>query len=259
MEANELGAGMPGATRPEETAAPKQAKMQATQPKGSEGGFLVLNLKEQAQVETIVETFIPTDENGPGAKEAGVVYFIDKQLATQYGYNGAMYMKEPFIMPNQEHEINVNGIKYSKGSATARVESGARYQYPMLLRFFWRKGLEAFDAYCKGTYGDSFEKLPKKKKIQALSDLFDNKPTEFKNIIPRDFFYELFFMSWSGFLMDPIYGGNQNKVGWEYTGFAGLACAKDANKAMALMVADKPTRLEPVSLSEYQKFLKGGK
>src|ERR1700759_1768758 len=28
---------------------------------------------------------IPTDANGPGATEAGVVYFIDRQLSADYG------------------------------------------------------------------------------------------------------------------------------------------------------------------------------
>src|SRR6266702_4061561 len=43
-------------------------------------GFISLSITEQSLLEKIVETIIPTDAD-PGAKEAGVIYFIDRQLA----------------------------------------------------------------------------------------------------------------------------------------------------------------------------------
>ena len=42
-------------------------------------GFLTLNpVTELPAVEALAETIIPTDATGPGAKEAGVAYFIDR-------------------------------------------------------------------------------------------------------------------------------------------------------------------------------------
>jgi gluconate 2-dehydrogenase gamma chain len=38
----------------------------------------------------------PSDENGPGAREAGVVIFIDRQLAGPWGRNGHRYTHPPF-------------------------------------------------------------------------------------------------------------------------------------------------------------------
>ena len=64
-----------------------QEQSQVTQ---GQQGFLTLNGTEQAIVEAVAETMIPTDSKGPGAKEAGVVYFIDKQLAGDYGNNTRM-------------------------------------------------------------------------------------------------------------------------------------------------------------------------
>jgi gluconate 2-dehydrogenase gamma chain len=218
-------------------------------------GFLWLSSKEQAQVEAICETIIPSDGNGPGAKEAGVIFFIDRQLAGEYGYNGNMYNKGPFVMPNQQGPITVDGITYSGGSAPARVESGARYQYPMLLKFFWRYSLEALDSYSKSAYGDSFENLSDNDKLLVLSDIYNNVPSSFNNIIPNDFFYEIFFMCWAGYSMDPLYGGNKGKVAWEFTGFAAAANAENTQQARSLMVADKPTRIKSVSLAEYQKSI----
>src|SRR3984893_14060057 len=44
-----------------------------------------LTQPEQAFIEAAVARLIPADELGPGAKEAGVSYFIDQQLAGAYG------------------------------------------------------------------------------------------------------------------------------------------------------------------------------
>jgi len=43
--------------------------------------FSVLNAEEAKEIEAIAAQIIPTDET-PGAREAGVVYFIDRALAT---------------------------------------------------------------------------------------------------------------------------------------------------------------------------------
>src|SRR5207302_9991061 len=52
---------------------------------------------EQTLVEAIVETIIPSDSSGPGAKEAGVIYFIDRQLAADYGQSANMFRDAPHI------------------------------------------------------------------------------------------------------------------------------------------------------------------
>src|ERR1700750_2255704 len=44
------------------------------------GGYLFFTAAEAAVVDAFVERLIPTDELGPGAKDAGVTTFIDRQL-----------------------------------------------------------------------------------------------------------------------------------------------------------------------------------
>ena len=46
---------------------------------------------------------IPTDESGPGATEAGVVIYIDRQLAGPYGRDKYRYTKGPWIKSVAEH------------------------------------------------------------------------------------------------------------------------------------------------------------
>ncbi len=219
--------------------------------------FLALNKNEQAELEAMVETIIPTDSNGPGAKEAGVIFFIDHQLAGEYGHNGRMYMQGPFVMPGQAGPITVNGVTYSDG-VPAQSYPGPAYQYNFLMREFWRNALLAVETYSNSAYGNNIENLSSSQITQALTDLYNNKPatSDFNNIVPQDFFNELIFMTWSGFLMDPIYGGNANMVGWTLTGFTGANRGdsfKEGRNVLTLMVASKPTKWPPHSLAEYEQ------
>ena len=237
-------------------------------------GFVSLSITEHSLLEAIVETIIPSDSNGPGAKEAGVIYFIDRQLAGDYGQSANMFMDGPFILPGQTGSFNVNGrdiynlssltpvsLPYT-GTPSPRVGAGTNYQYPLNLREFWRVGLVALQAYANSSaYGGNFESLSSANQLQLLLDLWANKPTSFGNLKASDFAYELTFMTWAGFLMDPIYGGNQNMVGWTYTGYNGVNFGNFYGEGLdqrTLMVATSPTRLKPASLAQYQQKSAGG-
>ncbi len=225
----------------------------------SQQSFLTLGVNEQKELEAIVETIIPTDQNGPGAKEAGVIFFIDHQLASDYGNNARMYMKGPFVPPGQAGPITVNNVEYAQGTP-AEPYTGPAYQYSLSLREFWRIGLLALQTYSNSAFGKNFEDLSIDQRTQALTDLYNNKPSTISNILPKDFFNEIIFMTWSGFLMDPGYGGNVNMVGWKLTGFTGANMGdafKEGRDVTKLMVASTPTRFPPHSQGEFQKAVGG--
>lgn len=112
-------------------------------------GFLTLNPDERPVVEAIAEAMIPSDNNGPGAKEAGVIYFIDRMLAGSYGKAGNYFMQGPFVLP-QTGSITVQGTDYltgqkkpytySAGTIKPRLQAGTSYQYAFNPREFWRNG-----------------------------------------------------------------------------------------------------------------------
>jgi gluconate 2-dehydrogenase gamma chain len=58
---------------------------------------------EAKVVEAACSRIFPSDESGPGAKEAGVVIFIDRQLAGPYGRDKYRYIKPPFVESMPEH------------------------------------------------------------------------------------------------------------------------------------------------------------
>ncbi|MDA4114303.1 MAG: gluconate 2-dehydrogenase subunit 3 family protein [Thaumarchaeota archaeon] len=219
-------------------------------------GFLTLSVSEQTLLEAVAETIIPTDSNGPGAKEAGAIYFMDRVLAGDYGKNGNVYMQGPFTLSGIAGPVTVEGITYPNGTPVQRVNAGTRYQYQMNIREFFKYGLAALQSYAVSAYGGKFETLSAANQLKALQDVWSGKPTSFNSINPVDFAYELTMLVWCGFLMDPIYGGNQNMVGWVYVGFNGVNTGDFYGEGMTpkqLMVATTPTRLKPASLAQFQK------
>ena len=58
---------------------------------------------EARTVEAACARIIPSDESGPGAKEAGAVIYIDRQLAGPYGTDKYRYTKGPWIESVPEH------------------------------------------------------------------------------------------------------------------------------------------------------------
>jgi len=219
-------------------------------------GFLTLSTTEQTMLAAIAETIIPTDSNGPGANEAGVVYFIDRVLSGDYGKNGNVYMQGQFVQSGLSGPVTVEGVTYSGGTPVQRVTAATRYQYQMSIREFFRYGLAALESYANTAYGGDFEKLSAANQMAALQDLWNNKPTSFAGIKPVDFAYELTMLVWSGFLMDPLYGGNRNMVGWQYVGFNGVNTGNfygEGYTAKQLMVSTTPIPLRPASLAQLQK------
>lgn len=58
---------------------------------------------EARVVQAACERIFPADESGPGATEAGVVIYIDRQLAGPYGRDKYRYTKAPFVESVPEH------------------------------------------------------------------------------------------------------------------------------------------------------------
>jgi gluconate 2-dehydrogenase gamma chain len=59
--------------------------------------------EEARVIQAASERIFPTDDSGPGATEAGVVIYIDHQLASPYGRDKYRYTKGPWIHSIPEH------------------------------------------------------------------------------------------------------------------------------------------------------------
>ena len=59
--------------------------------------------KEARLISAACDRIFPSDESGPGAQEAGVIIYIDHQLAGAYGLDRYRYTKGPFVESVPEH------------------------------------------------------------------------------------------------------------------------------------------------------------
>ena len=181
---------------------------------------------EAAFLEAAVERLIPTDEHGPGARSAGVAFFIDQQMVGVFGTGAKMYTGGPWLPGN----------------------GNQGYQLRQSPAELYRQGIAATNAYCETTYQKTFAELSAAHQDDVLTGLDTGKIT-FDNPPAKVFFEMLLQNTVEGFFGDPLYGGNRDKVGWKLVGFPGVA-AYYANK---ITDWNKPYTVAPVSIADVQQ------
>lgn len=160
-------------------------------------GYIFLSPTEAEFVEAAVARLIPSDQTGPGAIEAGVPRFIDRQLAGPYGAGDHFYLQPPF----------------PQGQPTQGWQMAAPSQV-------YRAAIPAIDAWTSATYGRPFAGLDSATQDQALKRLEDGT-AELGQTDAKAFFALLLENTIEGYFADPIYGGNRGMAPWRMIGFPG--------------------------------------
>lgn len=141
----------------------------------------------------IVDVFIPEDEF-PSASQAGVVDYIDLQMATGYGNGEGLYLQGPF--------------------PEGTPEQG--YQLPLTPSELLRAGLEGLAAESEAeiwTLGPQ----ERARFVEALSE----RQGTLGDVSAQVFFNELLSLANQGYFADPLYLGNHDYAGWKMVGFPG--------------------------------------
>ena len=174
---------------------------QANAPAAADGGasFTWLTDVEAAFITAAVARLIPADELGPGAVEAGVPIFIDRQLAGPYGRGERWYMQGP----------------WSAGAPTQG------WQTRLTPAGLYRAAIKAIDAaVVRESRGGSFAKLAAGDQDAFLQRL-EKGDVALDGADGKAFFAQLLQNTLEGFWSDPIHGGNRDMVGWKLIGFPG--------------------------------------
>ena len=150
-------------------------------------------------LQAAVARLIPKDELGPGALEAGVPEFIDRQMNTPYAAGSNWYMQGPF-------------------NPAAAKEMG--YQLKLNVREIYRLGIAAANQWCSKNLGKSFADLSGEDQDKALAAL-EKGAEDFDSLPSATFFSMLWGNTKEGFFSDPMHGGNKDMVGWKLIGFPG--------------------------------------
>ena len=155
--------------------------------------------EEWAFVKAAVARLIPSDDLGPGAIEAGVPEFIDRQMDAVFGYAAIWYMQGPFV--------------------AATPEFG--YQAALAPREVYRAGIAAMNSHCKTTFnGKTFAELDAANQDATLK-LAEAGTLAFDGTSSKTFFTFLLQNTKEGYLSDPIHGGNKDAGSWTMIGFPG--------------------------------------
>lgn len=175
---------------------------------------------QRATVEAAMARIIPTDDL-PGAREAGTVDFVDRYLS------GIGYI---YAKPDGSGFESLSGR--SAAAWQRRIE---------LAREKYVDGVRELDRRAQALAGEDFRRLDETHQDQVLTELEQgnerdaelSKPEIPYGIEPAlqqtnaeselDFFPLLITHTRQGFLADPIYGGNRDRVGWQVIGFPGPA------------------------------------
>lgn len=213
----------------QQQAATAPAPQAAPRPRGDRQlpARLFLTDAEAAFVKAAAEVMIPADDVGPGGVEAGVVAFIDRQLAGAWGSGARMYLNGPW--------------------AEGTPQQG--YQLPLTPAGLFRAALPEIDALARGDGGQPFAQLPVQRR-DALLRRLDAGEAKLATL-PGKIVVEMLRTSIiEGYFADPAYGGNRNMAAWRMIGYPG---ARGAYVDEIEKNRGRPFVTEPVSLADLQQ------
>ena len=168
-----------------------------------QGGNEVLfffNDEEARFIRAAVDRLIPGDDQWGGAEAAGVLYYIDRQLAGAYGSGARMYLNGPW-------------------DPDAPPQQG--YQLKHTPADLYRVGTTEVRGYTRGAHnGREFWDLSPDVMDSVLTDLETGK-IELPSVPAPIFFETLLANTIEGWFSDPAYGGNRDMVSWRMIGFPG--------------------------------------
>ncbi|MGH8145667.1 MAG: gluconate 2-dehydrogenase subunit 3 family protein [Rhodanobacteraceae bacterium] len=157
-----------------------------------------LDASEKRFLDAAVERLIPADSLGAGAREAGVVTFIDRQLAGPFGLAQTWYLRGP----------------WKKGTK----QQG--YQSKLTPAEMYHAAIRDIETYCRHKYRKNFEALSPNDQDSVLHGL-ETGGIDLPNVPAKAFFKILWNNTQQGYLADPMYGGNRDFAGWKLIGFPG--------------------------------------
>ncbi|MDK6863106.1 MULTISPECIES: gluconate 2-dehydrogenase subunit 3 family protein [Nosocomiicoccus] len=167
----------------------------------------------------------PEDDNGPGATELGVPYFIDRQMYGHYGHNATDYRFGPF--------------EPMRSDTHGRQERITRGEMMII-------GLRKLTDVSQEAHDKKFHELEEKQMIDILKQ-FEAGEVETPGMRSEAFFELLRSLVIEGVYSDPVYGGNRDMAGWKMIGYPGPRMGWEHD-----IMSEEFLELEPESLRDYQ-------
>lgn len=196
-----------------------------------EQGLEYFTIRQARVVHDLTARIYPSDENGPGAPEAGVVYFIDRQMNSAWGRGERWYMQGPFAGKDptdpfedeaeEPEDIDQDGEVPWAETTPAQTQG---WQYALTPNEAYDQAIAAVEAHVGTEYdADSFTGLDEDQQDEVVTALQEDEVGTFEDtdIDPSGFFLLVRQNTLEGMFSDPMYGGNREMIGWRLKGFPG--------------------------------------
>jgi gluconate 2-dehydrogenase gamma chain len=180
--------------------------------------LMFLNQEEAKMIEAIASRIIPSDEDKPGAKEAGAVIYIDQSLAGFFRHLQTFY---------RQGLIEFEGFCREKYGVPF-INLTEEHQDQVLLT------IEEFEI--------------------VYSEVSNGCVDQRENLLAQ-FFAVVHEHTMEGTFGDPLYGGNRDTIGWKLIGFPGaqwgytpeqMQLGYDVNRIKVKTLSDIQREYKPV-------------
>lgn len=194
------------------------------------------------------ERIFPKNDNGPGAIELGIPYFIDKQLAGSWGNNAKEYMRGPFTQNLQVKDQSRDQDSQGPNTETQSPTPTPRYQTRLNRSEVFILGLRKLDSVAQEKFELKFADADGSQQDEILQ-MFENNEVDLAGVNAETFFNLLLKTTIEGAYADPVYGGNKDMMGWRMKEYPGprMGYLEQIEEEEFLI-------MEPESLKDYQAF-----
>jgi gluconate 2-dehydrogenase gamma chain len=183
--------------------------------------------REAETVDAIIGRLIPGTADDPGAREAGVLTYIDTKLAQFATFSVPTYFHPPFaVLVNHP----VGPQQHASEQIDVEKEQLPRYGFQSSLtpQETYQKGIVLLDRYTKRRYRKRFVDLDDSVKDDLLTKMENGKINYFQEPTSQGFFATILEDVYEGMFADPEYGGNRDFAGWRLIGYPGAQRAYTA-------------------------------
>lgn len=188
------------------------------------GKLVFFTIDEARAVEALTATILPGTPEDPGAREAGVVMYIDGLLWQDRGFGTRTYYSPPFAVsyegnspPEVPEYVDTDDVLWVPKDIMSRFG----WQSILTPREFYRMGIQAVNGYASSNHGDVYANLSEVQQEEIMTALSEDELEPIGGQPPSEFFKMLRQHTIEGMFGDPAYRGNRDMVGWKLIGYPG--------------------------------------
>jgi gluconate 2-dehydrogenase gamma chain len=212
----------------------------------------VLTPQEVRILDALTARMLPGSPEDPGAREAGVVTYIDNLLSFNEGFVEATYRSGPFAEVYEGDAPPEGGSPFEVIYVPSDEIERYGFQSMLTPRDVYRLGLGYVNNYARAQFGGSYADLTEEQQDSIIEDMLEGDATGFDQFSSTSFFHVLRRHTAEGMFGDPVYGGNRGLVGWTLVGYPGAQRAYTPSE-----IYDESYSRPPLSWAQLADFSPG--